>query len=190
MFSDEQHPDVSLSDWEAFRKEFSPFLIEEVLDRSAVDMPNWFVPLARGAATPSKHLLHVAGYRPGSHRKRGWRKPNREKLFKDFGPDRVEVLRCGPLWRIERDGSLLRPHLQINLTLAHIFGSTPILARSYQSATYLAEFCYWEGPPSGSCWAEVCPDDVMGGIRFAQQRRINEALAARSLGSSFNAQLL
>jgi hypothetical protein len=100
----------------------------------------------------------------------------------------VAVAGGPPLWRIERNGSLRRPLVRTtNLTLAHIFGSTPILARSYQSATCLAEFCFWDGPPSELCWAEACPDGVKGAIEFAQQRRINEAMAARSLLSSLAA---
>jgi hypothetical protein len=186
MFLDEQHPDVSLSDWEAFRNEFSPCVIETVLDRSAVNIPHWFVPLARGAAIPSSSLLRRAGYRP-SYRARGWSKA-RDEVWKDFGEGCVAVAGGPRLWRIERDGSLLRPLVRTtNLTLAHIFGSTPILARSYQAATCLAEFCFWEGPPPGLCWAEACPDDVNGAIKFAQQRRIKEAMAARSRSSSLAA---
>jgi hypothetical protein len=44
------HPNVAPSDWEAFRKGFSPFSFAEVIDRSELDLPDWFVPLARGVA--------------------------------------------------------------------------------------------------------------------------------------------
>jgi hypothetical protein len=90
MFRDEQHPDVSLSDWEAFRKEFSPYLIEEVLDRSQLKLPDRFVPLARGVAIPSPYLLGRAGYRPGSRRPPGWCKPHCDVLWKDIGPDSLD----------------------------------------------------------------------------------------------------
>ena len=53
MFSDDKHLDVTLSDWEAFRREFSPFRIEEVVDRNEIELPDWFLPLARGAAIPT-----------------------------------------------------------------------------------------------------------------------------------------
>jgi hypothetical protein len=86
MFRDEQHPDVSLSDWDAFCTGASPYLIEQVLDRGAAGLPSWFLPLARGAAIPSPYLLRRAGYRPGSPCARGWlkpkRKPSREEVFK------------------------------------------------------------------------------------------------------------
>jgi hypothetical protein len=183
MFHDEQHPDISLSSWEAFRNGFSPYLIEKFLDRSSANLPDWFVPLARGAATPSKYLLRRAGYGRNWRRPPDWRKPHREELWKSFpNSECLTVVGGGPFWRIEREGSLNRPHFRVNLTLAHVFGSTPILARNVQSAICLAEFCMLPGPvPAGLCWAEGCPDDVSGAVEYAQQRRINEAMAARSV---------
>ena len=62
------------------------------------------------------------------------------------------------------------------MTLVHNFGSTPILTRTYQEATYLAEFCYQNGPPSGLSWVNECPDDIKGAIDYALQRRKGELL--------------
>ena len=31
------HPHIPLSDWQTFRKEFSPYLIKEVIDRSEIN---------------------------------------------------------------------------------------------------------------------------------------------------------
>ena len=186
MIPDECHPDVSLSDWRTFSNEVSPFVIEEVIDRSIAHMPSWFLPLARGAAVPSSYLLRSAGYRPGAYRARGWKKckprPDREQeLFKDLGRDCLIVTRCKPFWRITMDrGVLSRPHNHPNFALVHMFGSTPILTRTYQEATYLAEHCYEKGSP-GLWWVHECPDDINGAIEFAQDRSINEAFAARSL---------
>jgi hypothetical protein len=190
MFRDEQHPDTSLSNWETFRREYSNFLLEEVVDRSEIKLPDWSVPLARGAAFPSSHLLRKAGYRLGSRRADGWSKPHHDVLWKDIGPDTLVVRGyCNqPLWSIERNGSPGRPHNHPNKTLVHLFGSTPILARNYPSATYLAEFCFLKGPPTGLRWVEECPDDVRGAIEYAQQRRINEALTSRGLLSSLSGQ--
>jgi len=64
------------------------------------------------------------------------------------------------------------------MALVHIFGSTPIITRTYQAATYLAEFCYFNGPPAGLRWVNECPDNIGGAIDFAQARSINEAVAA------------
>jgi hypothetical protein len=74
MFHEAQHPDAPLSDWTTFKRDFSPYQIEEVIDRSNIQLPCWFVPLARGIAIPSPHLLSRAGYRPGSRRAKGWYK--------------------------------------------------------------------------------------------------------------------
>jgi hypothetical protein len=185
MTPDEFHPDISLADWRTFSNEVSPFVIEEVIDRSIAHMPSWFLPLARGAAVPSSYLLRSAGYRPGAYRARGWRKPKRsgkrEEVFKDLGRDYLIVTRCKRFWRITMDrGVLSRPGNRCASALVHMFGSTPILARTYQEATYLAELCYEKGSP-GLCWVHECPDDISGAIEFAQDRNINEALAARSL---------
>jgi hypothetical protein len=173
MFRDEQHPDVPLSHWDAFQAWGSPYL--EFLDRNSANLPDWFVPLARGAATPSRYFLGQAGYGRGWRRPPGWLKGPNGELFKEFNRDCLIVTPGQPLSRIEREGSLRRPHFRVNLTLAHVFGSIPILARNIQSAICLAEFCYLKGMP-GLCWAEACPDDVKGAIEYAQQRRINEAM--------------
>jgi len=180
MFRDERHPDVSLSDWTTFRREFSSYLIEEVIDRNAIKLLDRFLPLARGIAIPSSYLLNKAGYRIGSHRARGWCKPHCDVLWKDIGPDSLVVRGyCGqPLWAVERNGPTGRPHRHQNMALVHGFGSTPILTRTYQAATYLAEFCYFNGPPRGLQWVNECPDDIDGAIDFAEARNINEAVAA------------
>jgi hypothetical protein len=180
MFFDEEHPDVSLSDWEGFQKFGSPYLIETFLDRSAANLPDRFVPLARGAATPSRYLLKRAGYGRGWRRSPGWLKGGQGKLFKEYYRECLVVTPCGPFWRIEREGTSQRPHRHINTTLAHFFGPTPILARNVQAAICLSEFYFLKGTPSGLYWAQGCPDDVHGAIKYAQQRRINEAIATRS----------
>src|ERR1700737_2836457 len=189
MFHDECHPDVSLSDWETFRKEVSPYLIERLLDRSQTRLPSWYLPLARGAAIPSPYLLRRAGYRPGSHRPRDWRKPHREQVFKSLGMDCLIVQGCKPFWRIAwNTGTLARPHDHSNFALVHIFGSTPILTRTYQEATYLAEFCFKPGPlPTGLNWVRECPDDMDAAIDFYLDRALDEASGARRLHSSLAA---
>jgi hypothetical protein len=74
MIYEPGHPHTTLPDWRIFLKEFSPFVIEEVIDRCQIGLPDWFVPLARGAAIPSATLLGKAGHRDGLYRPRGWRK--------------------------------------------------------------------------------------------------------------------
>jgi hypothetical protein len=179
MFED-GHPDTPLSDWATFKRDFSRYQIEEVIDRSQIQLPDRIVPLARGIAVASPHLLSRAGYRSRSRRPKGWYKCHGEVFCKDMGPDALIVrgYSGNSFWHVERKGSPSRPHGYSNMTLVHQFGSTPILARSYQAATYLAEFCYWKHPPAGLRWVNQCPDDLFGAIDFAQNRRIDEALAA------------
>jgi hypothetical protein len=189
MFHENGHPDVPLSDWKTFRNEFSPYLIEEVIDRSQIKQPDRFLPLARGIAIPSPYLLSKAGYRPGAYRAPGWCKPHCDVLWKDIDADSLIVrgYHGHPFWQVERNGSEGRPHGHPNMTLVHNFGSTPILTRNYQSATYLAEFCYFNRPPAGLRWVDECPDDISGAIEFAQNRLINEALASCGFLSSLAA---
>jgi hypothetical protein len=68
MVHDECHPNVSLSDWEAYRDWSSPHPFEKVLDRDEARLPYWYLPLARGAAIPNQYLLSWTGYRAGSRR--------------------------------------------------------------------------------------------------------------------------
>jgi hypothetical protein len=182
MVHDDCHPDVSLSDWEAYRDWVSPHPFEEVLDRSKVRLPDWYLPLARGAAIPGRQLLSRAGYRAGSRRARGWLKRNGQQLYKDLGSDCLIVERCGSFWRIGWDtGTLARPHDHSKFALVDLFGSTPIITRTYQEATYLAEFCFKQGHLTGLSWVHECPDDVNGAVDFALQRRVDEARTASSL---------
>jgi hypothetical protein len=185
MVHDDCHPNVSLSDWKEYCGWSSPHPFERVVDRSEARLPDWYLPLARGAAIPGRQLLSRAGYRAGSHRARGWFKPNGEELYKDLGSDCLIVQRSGPFWRIGRDtGALGRPHNHWHFALIDLFGSTPIITRTYQEATYLAEFCFKEGHLTGLRWVHECPDDMNGAIDFALQRRINEARTARNLNCS------
>ena len=191
MFREDGHPDVPLSDWETFRREVSPYQIDEVLDRSQTKLPDRIVPLARGIAIASRHLLSRAGYRPGSRRPRGWYKCHDGAYRKDDLT--VRGYNESSLWHIERNGSLSRPHGYSNMALVHQFGSTPILARTCQAAMHLAEFCSQKAPPVGLRWINQCPDDLFGAIGFAQNRRMNEALRSvrarpRGVGSSFAAE--
>jgi hypothetical protein len=180
MFRDPQHPDTPLTDWEIFKTEYLPNQIEQIIDRSEIQLPCWFVPLARGVAIPSPDLLRAAGYRAGSRRSKGWYQHHCDVFCKDVGSDGLIVRGyCGqPLWFIEQNGSLGRPHQHSNMALALTFGSTPIATRTYQAATYLAEFCKKNGPPAGLRWIDECPDDMNGAIDFAESRQNDEALVA------------
>jgi hypothetical protein len=101
-------------------------------------------------------------------------------FWKDIGADGLIVrgYHGHPFWHVERNGPPGRPHGYRNMTLVHIFGSTPVVTRTYQAATYLGEYCYHNDPPGGLRWVNECPDDIRGAIEFAEQRRVDEAIAA------------
>ena len=129
MFYDIGHPHVTPSDWHAFLKEFSPHLADEVINRSETDLPDWFVPLARGVAIASDALLRKVGHRHGSYRPRGWRKTHCDVFERNLGPKdlmaskRLMVRGCGKhhLWTVERWGEK-RPYNNADEVLVFLFG--------------------------------------------------------------------
>jgi hypothetical protein len=167
------HPDAPLAHWERFRKNPSPFLIGEVIDRSEKNMFAWFLPLARGAAIASDHLLWRAGYHPGSYRKRGWRKTHCDVFRRDLGQKTMKVrgnivrgLWTISRWNLDQPGGQDRSE-----TLVYLFGSTPIVTRNYQSAICLAEYCV-----VNRLLGLQHPVDYESVIQLAKKRRVNEAL--------------
>jgi hypothetical protein len=183
MIYQEGHPYVPLADWQEFRKGFSPYLIDEVIDRSEIQLPDWFVPLARGVAIAGNHLLSRAHYYPGSYRPRGWQKTHCDVFIKQavrskdmvFATLIVRQYRNQRWWTIER----LHPdrrYQDVSDVLVFNFGSTPIFCWNYQSAMRLAEYCHVDGPPSGLRWVVACPDNKDGAIKLARDRLKAEAL--------------
>ena len=185
MIYDIGHPHVTPSDWHAFLKEFSPHLADEVINRSETDLPDWFVPLARGVAIASDALLRKVGHRHGSYRPRGWRKTHCDVFERNLGPKdlmaskRLMVRGCGKhhLWTVERWGEK-RPYNNADEVLVFLFGSTPIFTRSYQAAMRLAAYCHVNDPPAGLRWIAACPKNYECAVEIAQERRIDETLCA------------
>jgi hypothetical protein len=181
MFED-GHPDVALSDWETFRKEFSPFLIEQVLDRKDVRAPDWQLPLARGYAIASRLLLQRAANQSGTDISRGWRQ-GKMYFVRETGPNKLIVVQFynQDLWAITRRLPELTMQ-EAEETLVVVFGSTPMLTRNYQSAMNLADLCS-DNPPPGLRWNKTCPDHRFDGVKFACKRRAKEARAQRDARS-------
>ena len=134
MRLEDGHPDVSLEHWQGFIASQkickSLSLIDEVIDRSECCIPNWFVPLARGAAIASPELLRLAGHSPGMGHPDDWYECSPD-YFERVAFDGIHMVRmCGDtnLWTVEwlRFGHL-RDDDEI---LVHTFGSTPIFTRS------------------------------------------------------------
>jgi hypothetical protein len=175
-------PHITISDWQTFRKKFPPNVIREVIDRSEIKLPEWFVPLARGVAIASDTLLRKAGYRRPSERPSGWSQTECDVFIKRTVADKEKIFSTLTVrqydnqkwWTVERyhEG---RKYENITDVLVFDFGSTPIFCRDYQSAMWLAEYCQLNGPPPGLNWVAACPDDKDGAIEFAQKRRIDEA---------------
>jgi hypothetical protein len=166
MFFDVDHREIPLSNWQTFLKEPPPHLIAEVIDRSKLGLPWWFVPFARGVAIASHALLREAGHRLGMHRQPGWLNYNVD-LFRwmiDWDPFNgrwLLVRQCNNrgLWTVER-WRKKRPHGNADEVLVHQFASTPIFTRSYQAATRLALYCHETGPPAGLRWISACPENI------------------------------
>jgi hypothetical protein len=185
MCNDVDHPNVTLSEWEAFKASETArqSLVREVVDRSDCGFfPDWYAPLARGAAIASDVLLREAGYRKGMHRPPDWL-ANNSDCFVLYGPrasDDLIVRRCGnhECWIIER-GTAHRPEV-----LVCSFGSTPIVTPSYISAMCLAMHCNVDNPPHGLRWIKQAPDDCEGAIEFALERNVAEIIGECAPGRS------
>src|SRR5258708_40167013 len=87
----------------------------------------------------------------------------------------LDVRRSGDreLWMIERFAWDC-PYKTSDQVLAHVFGSTPIFTRNYQSAMRLADYCELNGPPRGLHWMSTAANDPDGSVEFARQRRQQE----------------
>jgi hypothetical protein len=176
MFRNDGHPNVTLSDWQAFRQHFPTYLFKEVLDRDEVGLCDFTMPLARGVAIPSDCLLRRVGL--GSRRPRSWLESCKRDVFSgwpksDADCKFLKISLCGNrgLWIIERFGGRSRENL------VFLFGSTLILTHDHQSAKQLAEYCHDNDPPSGLRWVADSPKDLQAAIKFARQRRSNESAA-------------
>ena len=176
-FDEVGHRHVTQADWKDFKEDLSPYLVTEVVDRTEISIPEWYLPLARGAAIASDHLLRRAGYRPGSDGPRGWKCIKTgdfcRELFTEWAS--LDVRRCGDreLFTVERFGRW-HPYKNWHQVLIHTFGSTPVFTRNYQSAMQLAEYCHMKGPPLGLNWITAVPADKDEAVEFARRRRIQE----------------
>ena len=181
MFNDVDHPNVALSDWKAFKasETAGQSLITEVVDRGDCGFfPDWYVPLARGAAIAGHALLREAGYDEGMPPPRGWYTHGPDCFLSYInGPyvsDELIIRRCDKheWWIIER---VIGGKEEV---LVYSFGSTPILTMSYKSAMCLAMYCNVDNPPHGLCWIKLAPGDCEGAIEFAKRRHANETFGA------------
>jgi hypothetical protein len=176
MHNDVGLPNVPLSEWRAFCNERLPRLIDRVVDRNEARLPEWFAPLARGAAIASDTLLYEAGHRRGLRRPRGWRETSPDYFVRDIGWNSLLLVRESDetgLWTIERLSEARQS--EVDEVLVFEFGWTPIFTPSSQSAMRLAMYCHENEPPRGLRWIKMgSPENRQGAIEFARSRRINE----------------
>jgi len=172
------HPNVTLEDWQGFSawqkslKEFPASLIGEVIDRNETQLPDWFVPLARGVAVASDSLLGApADFVSNSPVPSSWR-PAGGNVFKW---DVAGV--CG--WYVQGFGDLWIPGRwslrQGERVLVHQFGATPIVTRHCRTAMWLSVGCraFHE-----LCWIKACPTNRDAAIEFTRKRQTDEARGA------------
>jgi hypothetical protein len=182
MFYEEGHPDVTLKDWQGFKswqkscKILPLHHIDEVIDRDESGcIPHWFAPLARGVVIASDTLLREAGYHSGSGRPSFWTRTSHNVFKWDLNHCGRFVQGFGDLWIVGEWGVVT-----LDKTLVHVFGSTPILTRNYQSAIHLATYNWKNGFPGSLRFIKTSPTNVDAAIEFARKRRSNEALSANS----------
>jgi hypothetical protein len=143
------HPyTLSPKDWEAFRREYSPARFSQVLDRGAVNLPDWFLPSARGAVVPGGALLRDLS----QHRNRPayWHKLRPEIFRANVGALHLTVNRFGNLWAILGWGK--GPE-----ALTFHCGSTPVLLCSHREAMWLSQYPYTELDNWGYRWTPILP---------------------------------
>ena len=167
MFYDVKRPEITLAEWERFRGEFPRSLIDEVIDRDAARLPDWFLPAAWGVGIASDELLRRAGHQ-GIYRPRGWRETSCDSYRLGLGVQTLLVRRSEneDLWTIERWNETRR--YEVDEVLGFHFGSTPIFTRTYSAAMRLAMHCHGNEPPTGLRWIKVAPEWIEGAGRIRE----------------------
>jgi hypothetical protein len=130
----------------------APRLFDEVIDRTP-EMPDWYVPAAKGVLIAGEDMLRAAGYVPGSSSPYGW-SPGQPGAFKKLLPDGyiLWVRENGKLWAIER--SLGR---DTDEALTSLLGPRLLCTRTYEAAMRLAEYCHPQAPLNvpGLTWSDT-----------------------------------
>jgi hypothetical protein len=174
MFYEPGHPLVPENDWFQFSSQL-PLYFRQAIDREAIQLPHWFLPLSRGVLIAGPLLFrHLARKR---RRPSGWISLSPETYQRDIGQTRLRVCRThdGRFWLILRWPP--RANLRSNKkaeTLVHLFGSTPVLAATRHQAQRLAELFEECGPVATLRWVRVSPGWLIGALEFAIRRARSE----------------
>jgi hypothetical protein len=132
----------------------APILFECMVDRSDTEMPDDYLPTARGILIAGRDMLRAAGYVPGSCRPRGWSRRNPGVFARPSAESQhiLWVRQCGRFWVIERSfefsehGCDFRDDYALTCALTDM----PISTRTYQAAMRLAEHCDMSPRPARS----------------------------------------
>jgi len=179
MRFEQGHPLISENDWRQFSNQLSPYF-KNVLDREKIELPHWFVPLARGVLIASPFLFRSLA--PKRRRPTGWTSLSPDTYQRVVGETRLRVRRTrdGRFWTILRwpPRANLRSNKQAE-TLVHRFGSTPVLAATRYQAQRLAELFEECGPLANLRWVRVSPPWLVGALEFAIRRARSEGREPR-----------
>ena len=118
-----------MNDWPSFLRQASPFVVEEVIERSKAGLPDYLVPWAPGTVVASKYLLKAANCHPRANR---WDHVNSHCFATGPVGEGLAVYKRENIWYIDCGQT----------ALVYTFGSLPVGARTSEEAILLAEFCY------------------------------------------------
>ena len=146
---------LSSQEWDAFRRGYSPFRFEAVVDRGELGFPTWFMPNARGAVIPSARVLKPISsrrVRPGF-----WLQITKDVFRWYSGQITHTCMRFGRLWSIVC-------WFGHPTTLTFYCGSTPVMFRTYREAMWFFRH-FWDQKragrdvisPLGYCWTPILP---------------------------------
>jgi hypothetical protein len=176
MLFEQGHPLISENDWRQFSNQLSPYF-KNVLDREKIELPHWFVPLARGVLIASPFLLRSLARK--RRRPTGWTSLSLDTYQRAVGDTRLRVRRTrdGRFWAILRWPP--RANLRSNKraeTLVHTFGSTPVLSTTRHQAQQLAELFEARDAFSSLRWVRVSPRWLIGALAIAVWRAESKGL--------------
>ncbi len=130
-----QHPNISLSDWERFRKYSSPFVYRDIINRGVGHIKWYLIPRSHGVAVPSEYLLRLSGYvGPRIGGRRGYK----FNYIENAGAYTVMIYSIleRDLWIIERRDKVAN----IREILVVSFGWTPLATTHFRAALCIGRY--------------------------------------------------
>lgn len=152
MQNQSNHAAPTLRECEAFCKWKSPYTIEQFVRRDELQLPDWFVPRARGAAIVAPDFVCKLGFSPSCFEPRGWLPRTKlDGYEKSLRGRRRLVRKCEGLFSVEC--SLSRT-IAYGGVLVWYLGAMPVFTHTPQEAMFLSQL---DELPSHFRWVELCP---------------------------------